>query len=107
MEVDGGTLHAKNVNTLEGKGYLGGLAELGGAAGGGAAIGSAMNTTLTSENMHMYNQYNHSSGQLGMGYTDGMMTGQEHHFSRYGAGAFDGMALSDQFLGEYYASVST
>ena len=110
-EVDGGTLKTKNINTYGGKGYLGGLAEVGGAAGGGAALGAMNASTLTAENMHMYNQYNHSSGQMDMDYAGGggMMTGQEHLYSRYraGAGLFDGMALSDDFLGEYYSSVST
>lgn len=109
MEVDGGTINVKNVNKYGGKGYLGGLAEVGGAAGGGAALSGAINTsTLTDENMHLYNQYKHSSGQVELDCTGGgMMTGQEHLYSRYRTGVFDGMALSHKFLGEYYSSVST
>nr|XP_046264008.1 desmoglein-2-like [Scatophagus argus] len=110
VEVDGGTLHTKNINNYEGKAYLGGLAEVGGAAtGAGAASAGAVNTsTLVAENMHLYNQYNHSGGQMEMDYAGGgMMTGQEHLFSQYSAGVFDGMALSHQFLGEYYASKSS
>ncbi|XP_051274366.1 desmoglein-2 [Dicentrarchus labrax] len=109
VEVDGGTINAKNVTTFGGKGYLGGLAYVGGAAGGGAAGGGAalvgaMNTsTLTAEKMHLYNQYN----EVEMDYAGaGMMTGQENVFSQYMAGAFDGMALSDQYLGHYYSSKS-
>lgn len=102
-------MNAKDINTYQGRGYLGGLADFGGALGGGAlgggAYGGAFNTSnLTAENMHMYNQYNNTSGQMNV--DTGMMTGQEHHFSQYGAGVFDGMALSEQFLGEYYSSVS-
>ncbi|XP_059201028.1 desmoglein-2-like protein isoform X2 [Centropristis striata] len=101
VEAGGATVNAENMNTFDGKVNLGGLIELGAAAGGGAAFGGGMNT-LTKENMHMYNTYN---SQMGMDYMDGgMMTGQEHLYSRYNAGAFDGMALSEQFLGEYYSS---
>lgn len=109
VEVDGEAVNAKDINTYQGRGYLGGLADFGGALGGGAlgggAYGGAFNTSnLTAENMHMYNQYNNTSGQMNV--DTGMMTGQEHHFSQYGAGVFDGMALSEQFLGEYYSSKS-
>ncbi|TNN61085.1 Desmoglein-2 [Liparis tanakae] len=101
---DLGTINAKNINTYEGKGFLGGLVELGGAAGGSGAI---HNSILTTENMNQYNQYRHSSGQMGMDHTDaGMMTGHRQMGSQYMGGIFDGMALSDQFLGEYYSSKS-
>lgn len=77
-----------------------------GAAGGGAGLGAVNTSNLTTENMQ-YNQYRHFGGQDEMDYTGtGMLGGQEHLFSRYRAGAFDGMALSDQFLEEYYLSVS-
>ncbi|XP_069013536.1 desmoglein-2-like protein [Embiotoca jacksoni] len=108
MEVDGGTTHAKNINTYGGKGCLGGLIELGGAAGGGAALGSAINNpTLTAENMDLYNQYRHFSGQEDREFVGtGMMTGGQMSFSHYRGGVFDGMALSDEFLEEYYSSKS-
>ncbi|XP_031711123.1 desmoglein-2-like isoform X1 [Anarrhichthys ocellatus] len=103
-EVDLGTIKARNINTYEGNIYQGRLTELGGAAGGGGGLNTSI---LTSENMDLYNQYRHSRGQVGMDYVDaGMMTGQGQRFSQYRAGAFDGMALSDQFLGEYYSSKS-
>ncbi len=100
--TSGVTAGARNVSGFGGKGYLERLVELGGAAGAG-------NTShMTAEEMHLYNQYNQSGGQVEMDYTGaGMMTGQEHAFSQYRAGMFDGMALSEQFLGEYYSSVST
>lgn len=109
VEVDGGTINVKNVNKYGGKGNLGGLPKVGGAAGGGASLGGAINTsTLTAENMHLYDQYNHSSGQVELDYTGGgMYTGQEHLYTRSRTGVFDGMALSHKFLGEYYSSVST
>ncbi|XP_042353188.1 desmoglein-2-like [Plectropomus leopardus] len=109
VDLGGGSMNAKNVNTFDEKGYLGGMAELGGAAGAGAALGGAINqSTLTTENMHLYNQYNQSGGQVGMDFRDagGMMTGQENLYSRYRTGAFDGMALSDQFLWDYYSTKS-
>ncbi|XP_031150047.1 desmoglein-2-like isoform X2 [Sander lucioperca] len=106
VEVDGGTMNAKKINTYEGKGYLGELNEFGAAAGGDAAFGRGLKTlTMTAEDMRQYNQYNHSGWQGGLDYSDaGMMTGQENNFSQYRAGAFDGMALSDQYLEEYYSS---
>ncbi|XP_044076579.1 desmoglein-2-like [Siniperca chuatsi] len=108
VEVDGGTINMKNINTLGGKRYIREMAEVGGAAGGGTTICGAINTaTLTAEDMYRYNQYNHSSGQAEMDYIGaGMMTGQRHNFSQYRAEMFDGMALSGQFLGEYYSSKS-
>ncbi|XP_034411816.1 desmoglein-2-like [Cyclopterus lumpus] len=103
-DIDLGTIHARNNNTYEGKGFLGGMIELGGAAGGS---GARHTSTLTAENMDQYNQYRHSSGQVGMDHMDaGMMTGQRQQFSQNRAGIFDGMALSNQFLGEYYSSKS-
>ncbi|XP_073346746.1 desmoglein-2-like protein [Pagrus major] len=107
VEVDGGQVTTQNINTYN-RGYHGGLAEVGGLPLGGAASGGAVKmSTLTAENMHQYNQYNYSGGQVETDYTGaGMMTGQEHLYSRYRTGAFDGMALSDEFLGEYYSSKS-
>nr|XP_020451505.1 desmoglein-2-like isoform X2 [Monopterus albus]XP_020451506.1 desmoglein-2-like isoform X3 [Monopterus albus] len=96
MEVDMGAINANNINTFESKPYTGGFSEMG-AVGAGAGLGSAINTA---ENMHMYSQYRNFNGQEQMNFTGaGTMAG-------YGAGAFDDMALSDQFLGEYYLSKS-
>lgn len=103
VEVDGGTINIKDVNNYGGKGYFGGLNEE-----GGAALGGGINTsTMTAEEMRLYRLYNNSGGQIDMDYAGGgMMTGQQHFFDRYRADAFDGMALSEEFLGQYYASVS-
>ncbi|XP_045907501.1 desmoglein-2 isoform X1 [Micropterus dolomieu] len=108
VEVDGGTMNAKDINAFGGKGYLGGLAEVGGgAAVGGAALGAINTSSLTAEEMHLYNQYNNSSGQVEMDYMGGgMMTGQGHLYSKYRTGVFDGMSLSDEFLWQYYSSKS-
>ncbi|XP_076601401.1 desmoglein-2-like protein [Chaetodon auriga] len=109
VEVDGSAVNAKDVNNFGGKGYLDRLADVGGPAGGGAALGGAVNTSVwTSENRQLSNQYNHTSGLVEMDYTGaGMMAGQEHLFSQYRNEVFDGMALSDQFLEEYYSSKSS
>uniref|UniRef100_A0A672G470 Desmoglein-2-like n=1 Tax=Salarias fasciatus TaxID=181472 RepID=A0A672G470_SALFA len=70
--------------------------------GGGAGFG--MNTsTLVTENINMYNQYRRGGGLEEMD----MMQGQGYGYSHYSGGAFDGMALSEQFLGEYYSSKSS
>ncbi|XP_037643752.1 desmoglein-2-like isoform X2 [Sebastes umbrosus] len=105
VQVYPGTMNTNTFNTLEGKGYVGELNALGGAAGGAGALNYS---TLTTNDMYLHDKYGHSGGQVGMDYMDGgTMTGQEHRFSTYRAGAFDGMALSHQYLGEYYASKSS
>lgn len=102
VDLNGGTLNVKDVNIYGGKGHLEGFAE----ATGDTTLGGFNSSTLTAENMHRYNQYNQfSEGKFD--YMDSRVTtGQEHLYSGYKGGAFDGMALSDQFLGEYYFSVS-
>ncbi|XP_030017276.1 desmoglein-2-like [Sphaeramia orbicularis] len=105
-EVDGGALTTKDINTVSAKGFQG-LAEAGGMALGGGAFGGGLNTSTWAENMEQYNRYSHYSGQGNMGYMHGgTMTGQDHYYSQKSAGVFDGMALSDQFLEEYYTSKS-
>ncbi|XP_061150985.1 desmoglein-2-like protein isoform X1 [Syngnathus typhle] len=87
--------------TLGGKGFLGGLVE-----GGGALISGNEHSNLTTNNVHMYNEYNQFSGHGRMNVMDGgTMTGQGH-FSQYRGGAFDDLAVSDHFLEEYYTSKS-
>ncbi|XP_034559697.1 desmoglein-2-like [Notolabrus celidotus] len=108
VEVDGNKIQTGNINVTGKKGYLGGLLETGGAQGGaqggGAAIGGSI---MTTEDIQRYSRYNQGHEHMEMDYMNsGMMTGQEHLYSRYRAGAFDGMALSELFLGEYYSSKS-
>lgn len=60
------------------------------AAGGG---------TMTMDRFNLYGEH------MDAKYVDGMMLGHGH-YSQYSGGAFDGMALSSEFLGEYYSNVS-
>ncbi|XP_070775400.1 desmoglein-2-like protein [Enoplosus armatus] len=67
VEVDGGTVNAKNVNTFRGKGYLGGLAEEGGAALGGGVNTSTMTAGMALSD-HFLGEYyssksNHAAQQ--------------------------------------------
>ncbi|XP_040910699.1 desmoglein-2-like [Toxotes jaculatrix] len=112
VEVDAGTLTTKDINIKSGgRGYLTGLTEFGeaaggGAAGGGAAFGGAMNSsTLRAENMYQYHHEKHFGGQE-QTEMEGANMGAEHLYSQYRTGVFDGMSLSNQFLGEYYSTKS-
>ncbi|XP_035761990.1 desmoglein-2-like, partial [Neolamprologus brichardi] len=107
VEVDGGAV-TKDVNMFEGHGYYGGLAELGGAAGGrGPYKGSAIYTSnMTADNMNLYNQYKYSSGQNMDFLNTGTMARQDMNFSQYRGGAWDGIALSEEFLWDYYSRKS-
>ncbi len=109
VEVHGGAVSTKNVNNYESKAFVERLVDSRDGAAGGVALGGGINSSaMTTEDIHLYNQYNQSGGQVEMDYAGGrMMTGQGHLYSGYRTGAFDGMALSGQFLGEYYSSVST
>ncbi|XP_077580449.1 desmoglein-2-like protein [Stigmatopora nigra] len=94
----------RDINTLGGNAYIEGLTER-----GGAVISGNENAVLTTDNVHMYNEYNQFSGQGRMNVINGgMMTGQSQ-FSQYrnGGGAWDDLALSDHFLEEYYSSKSS
>lgn len=100
VEVDGGgAVITKDIQTLSGGAALGG----GGGGGGGGAFGGG----TWMDTMDHYNQYSYYGRQGHMGHMQGgTMTGQEHYFSQSRAGFFDGMALSEDFLEEYYSSVS-
>ncbi|CAG5896669.1 unnamed protein product [Menidia menidia] len=103
-EVEGGTVTLQDINQFEGKGHFEGLVESGGVGGGRVDGADAFGTTVTAENMHLYNQYGHFIGRDDMQYMgQGTMLGQH---SNYTDGAFDGMALSEHFLGEYYLTKS-
>lgn len=84
------------------KDYMSGLVETDAVQGGGF--------TMMGQDSYLYNQYGYSGGQQHMGFSEGGMMGgqamQDMHFSNYEFGAFDGMALPDHFLGQYYSEVS-
>ncbi|XP_071773116.2 desmoglein-2-like protein [Centroberyx gerrardi] len=103
VEVDHGTVRPVDVNTVGGNAFLGGFGA-GAALGGGAgAIGGLTSSSLlTTENMHQYNQFGDHMEMDYMG--GGMMTVKDQFSSRFRAGAYDGMALSEGFLAEYYGS---
>ncbi|CAN9502825.1 unnamed protein product [Ophioblennius macclurei] len=103
VEVDGGMQTTTDVDRFGNRGYdLGGRGGgMGGGMGGGGGFGMGMNTsTLITENVNMYNQYRH------MGEMD-MIGGQEFDYVQYSGTTFDGLALSEHFLGEYYANKSS
>uniref|UniRef100_A0A3Q1H2R5 Desmoglein-2-like n=1 Tax=Acanthochromis polyacanthus TaxID=80966 RepID=A0A3Q1H2R5_9TELE len=59
------------------------------------------------KNTRMYSRYRHYSGHEEMDHVGaGMMTGQDFSLSHYSSAVFNGMALPDQFLEEYYSSKS-
>lgn len=94
MEVDHIPVDATDTRRYASKGGLGGYPEFGGASGG-----------MTTENLQMYSQYQKVHGHEEY-FGGGMVTGKNNYYSRREFGAFDGMALSDNFLGNYYISVS-
>lgn len=82
------------VNTKDnyGKWHGGDLIDMGMGAGAGGIGGAGLG--FSREHIDM----EHIDG--------GMILGREHYLEHRG-GLFDGMALSSEFLGEYYSSVST
>jgi len=90
---------------------------VGGGNYGGGMDGAAVGGVTTPESVYRYRGY-HQHGQGGGLEVDygagggGTMMGQHqhHHLSQqnssYRAGKYDGMALSDGFLHEYYSHVS-
>lgn len=95
MEVDHVPVGAMDAKRYASKGGPGGYPEFGGGSGG-----------MTTENVQMYSQYQKVHGH-GDYFGGGMVTGQNKYYSQRQFGAFDGMALSNDFLGNYYISVST
>ncbi|XP_014844488.1 PREDICTED: desmoglein-2-like isoform X2 [Poecilia mexicana] len=121
LDVDGSTINTKNINMSGGAAYLDNLAGAGMGGGG----------TLTGEEMWMDNKYNYyHANQDQMGFTGagtmtgqemgfmgagtmtgremgfmgaGTMTGREMSFSKQRLTAFDGMALPEHYLGQYYS----
>lgn len=100
VEVDGGgRVITKDINNLSGSATLG-------AGGGGGVFGGGMHSSTWTENQ--YNQYSYYGRQGHKGYmqggTLGTFTGHEHSLTQ---SAFDGMALSEEFLGDYYLNKAT
>lgn len=94
MEVDHVPVDTKDTRGYGTKVVPGGYHEFGGRTGG-----------MTTEQLQMYSQYQKVHGHedfLG----GGIVTGKKDYYSQRQFGAFDGMALSDHFLGNYYISVS-
>uniref|UniRef100_A0A8C8JZW3 Cadherin domain-containing protein n=1 Tax=Oncorhynchus tshawytscha TaxID=74940 RepID=A0A8C8JZW3_ONCTS len=88
-------------------GFIGRVGEIGGAAGGVSGDGFTSSSMFTGAHQQ-YHGFHQPSGRLevdyGMG--GGIMTEQHEHsmFSRLPAGAYDGMALSEEVLEEYYSA---
>ncbi|XP_054889423.1 desmoglein-2-like protein [Poeciliopsis prolifica] len=93
--VDGSTINTKNINMSGGAAYLDNLAGAGMVGGG----------TLTGEEMWMDNKYNyHHANRDQMGFMGtGTMTGKEMSFAKKRLTAFDGLALPDHYLEQYYS----
>ena len=112
-EVDHGHI-VTDGKTTGGMGFLGGANNGWGIEGGSGGAGGAGGGFTSSESMYHYSGY-HQHGRGGR-QTDyeagaGAMTGQHgHHTSQQGSGyrggMYDGMALSEGFLHEYYSTVS-
>lgn len=81
-----------------GRGAGGDLIDIGMGAGAGAFGGAAIG---------LENGYGRYGEHIEMERVDGGMTLGTGHYSDYRGGLFDGMALSSEFLGEYYSNVST
>ncbi|XP_012730885.3 desmoglein-2 [Fundulus heteroclitus] len=102
MQVDGGTIKMGDINMSGGQAYLDNLVCTQPPMGGGG--------TLTAEDMNMYNTYNYkySGGQNQIDFMGGgAMAGQNMNFSQHRATASSGMALSDQYLGQYFSAESS
>ncbi|CAL1579583.1 unnamed protein product [Knipowitschia caucasica] len=104
VEVDGGGggggVVTKDVNALSGGASLGG----GRGGGGGGMFGGGMHTSTWTENMDHHNQYSFYRGEGHRDFSQGGTLGHGHYLTQSGAGVFDGMALSLEFLEDYYLS---
>lgn len=95
MEVGGAGIKSRDVNNY-GKGQHD-LIDMGMAAGGGGVGGG----TMTIDRFNRYGEH------IDMEYANGGTMLGQGNYSQYSGGLFDGMALSSEFLGEYYSNVST
>lgn len=96
----GPSIKIKDLNNFA-KGQSADLIDLGmGGGGGGLGGGLGGGGAMTIDRLN-YGEH------VDMGYMEGgTMLGQAN-YSEYRGGLFDGMALSSEFLGEYYSNVST
>ncbi|MEQ2247675.1 hypothetical protein ILYODFUR_011594 [Ilyodon furcidens] len=100
VNVDGGTISKKDINISGGRGLDNLIVNSGAAVGGGRI--------LTAEDMRLYNKYNYSTGQDGFDFRGaGTIRGEDMSISKYRFSAFDGMALPDHYLGQYYSVKSS
>lgn len=95
--MGGAAVKAKDIGSF-GRGAGGDLIDIGMGAGAGGLSGATMGLD------HGYSRWGE---HIEMERVDGGMTLGHGHYSDYRGGAFDGMALSSEFLGEYYSNVST
>lgn len=104
VEVGGGKIETQEILSYGGHGYLKGLVDVDGAIGKGGAIRTSTSDLSMSK---QYRKYTHPIRQMEIGQMGGeIIMGQRRHYSQHRSGIFDGMALSDAFLDEYYSNVS-
>ncbi|XP_056149200.1 LOW QUALITY PROTEIN: desmoglein-2-like protein [Lampris incognitus] len=106
-EVDHGMVTDGNVNIPWESGFFRGVE--GGAKGAGGAIVSDFisSSTVTAGNVARGYGSHYATGQMEMDNMDrDIMRGQGHLYSSYRTKAYDGLALSEYFLEDYYSSKS-
>ncbi|XP_041698183.1 desmoglein-2 [Coregonus clupeaformis] len=102
-----GSVKAVDLAKYGGKrGFIGGAGAEGGSAGGVLGDRFTSWAMITGEHHHSHGSHQPSGRvEVDYGKSGVTMTGHEHsYFSRYGAGAYDGIALSEGVLEEYYSA---
>lgn len=102
VEVDHGSIKAVDVQKYGGNSFFG----LGGGGGGTGGRHEGF-TSLSTWDRYGYKDFHHGNGGVevdgrGTGMGGVNMTGREDSSSWFRGGAYDGIALSDSFLEEYY-----
>ncbi|XP_020323227.1 cadherin-4 [Oncorhynchus kisutch] len=104
VAIDGSIKVVDLANNGEGMGLIRDAGAAGGSAGGVFGDGFTPSAISTWEHNHSHGSHQPSGRvKVSYGVGGGTMTGHEH-FSRYGAGAYDGVALSEGDLKEYYSA---
>uniref|UniRef100_A0A8C7SLH4 Desmoglein 2 n=1 Tax=Oncorhynchus mykiss TaxID=8022 RepID=A0A8C7SLH4_ONCMY len=108
VELEQCPIKTVNVGKYGGNaGFIGRVGEIGGAAGGVSGDGFTSSSMFTGAHQQ-YHGFHQPSGRLEVDYGMGGGIMTEHHehsmFSRLPAGAYDGMALSEEVLEEYYSA---